>query len=121
MRPDAKVEVWLGSDTISEFVIVNGDPLTDLSPLTRILFCINGLSADSNDLGSTVIWWTDSVTDKLLPDDTLFTGDVVRARLGRANLVAGDYSDCRLIIYATEYPNGIVASGNIRIIVYPEC
>ena len=44
-----------------------------------------------------------------------------RMSLDYPDLVAGDYSDCRLIIYATEYPNGVVASGNIRIIVYPEC
>jgi hypothetical protein len=121
MRRDATIEVWLGSDNIAEFVIVNDTPITDLSSLTRVLFCVDGLPADSDDLGSTVIWWTDSVTEKSLSDGTLFTGDVVRARLGQAELLKGDFEDCRLIIFSNEYPNGLVASDNIRVIVYPEC
>jgi hypothetical protein len=90
IRSDAKVDVWVGSGNISEYVIyVDDTAVTDLSGVTRAVICLNGVDADSDD-DATLVWWTDSVTSKTLPDGTSYTGDVLRARLGKTTgLTAG--------------------------------
>lgn len=99
-RSDAKVDVWLDKGNIAEFVIYSdGSAVADLSGLTRAVICLGGVDADSAD-DATLVWWTDSVTAKTLPDGSSFTGDVLRARLGQTtSLVAGVYSDGRISVY----------------------
>lgn len=119
---DAVEEVFNGRDNIIEWVVSeDGDPVTDLSDTSRIVICVGSDTADSDVLGSNVIWWTDSVTDKELPDGTLFTGDVVRAKLGQASLTAGVFTNCRMLLFDTESTNGAVISKSIKITVHAPC
>lgn len=123
MNTDAKEEVWLGRDNIIEWVVTQDDaPVIDLSATTRATVCIGEVIADSDVHGSGVLWWTDSVTGKILPDGTTFTGDVFRARLGRVStLVAGEYDDCQFTLWNGASPNGYVVADNINITVYDSC
>jgi len=101
-RSDAKVEVWLSQGNVSEFVVyADSTAITDLSGVTRAVICMGGVEADSDD-DATLVWWTDTVTNKVLPNGETFTGDVLRARLGQtANLVAGVYVDGRISLYGS--------------------
>lgn len=123
MSTVTKETVWLERGNIVEWVVTaDGVPVTDLSGLTRAIVCINGIEADSDIEGSDVIWWTDSVTDKTLCDGTTYTGDVLRAKLGLVSTFsAGEYSDCRLIIYDSTYTNGLVVSDDLFITVLAAC
>ena len=131
---DAQEEVWLDRDNVLEWVIaIDGVNQTDLSGTTRAVVCIGTDTVDYDVDGSNVIWWTDSVTAKTLPDGTSYTGDVVRVKPGKATLttvraeVAAsaqefvEYEDCRLVVFDTDNTNGAVASDNILITVYPAC
>ena len=123
MSISAKEEVWLTRSNIIEWV-VSADcvPVTDLSATTQAVVCVDGAEVDSAVVGSSVIWWTDSVTDKVLADGTTFTGDVVRVRLGLVStLEAGEYAGCRLVLYNPTYPDGLVVSDDIFITVYDPC
>ena len=121
-RPDATEDVWLGRGNVVEFVVVNdGTPVQSLSDFTRAVFCIGGVVADSDIVTSDVIWLTDVVADKELPDGTTFTGNVVRAKLGLTDIVAGTHKDSRLVLFSAEYPNGLIASDNITFKVYASC
>ena len=123
MKADAEEEIWLERENVIDWVIKNDDvPVSDLSGLTRAVVCIGSTTIDSAVWGSGVIWWTDSVTAKTLPDGTSYTGDVVRAKLGLASgFTAGEYENCRLVIFDADYPSGLVASDDITFTVYDPC
>lgn len=121
MAADAKLKVWIGKDNIQELVVIeDGIALTDLSAFTRVLFCIGGVIVDSDDTVE-VIWWNGTVTDKEVPGYGSFTGNVVRARLGRELDEAGEYTDCSLVMYSPAYPLGWVASDSITVTVEEFC
>lgn len=123
MLYDAKEEVWLERDNIIEWVVMNDDtPVSDLSSVTQIVVCIGGIEIDSDQWGSGVLWATDSVTGKELSDGTSYTGNVIRARLGRVSGVsAGEYDACRVVTYDPTYVSGLVVSDNVLITVYDPC
>lgn len=124
MRVDAKEEVWLERGNIIEWVVLEDDvPVSDLSSLTRAVVCVDEVVVDSAVEGSSVIWWTDSVTGKTLACvEDAYTGDVLRAKLGGVTgLTAGEYDDCRVITFDAQNPSGIVVSDNIEITVYDAC
>ena len=122
-RPDAEEEIWLGRGNRIEWVVLDGDdPVTDLSSTLKIVICVGDVDVDSSEVGPEVIWWTDSVLNKELKDGSTFTGDVVRAKLGLVpEIEAGEYENCRLVLFNPEYINGVVISDNINITVYEEC
>ena len=116
---DAEENAWDNRDNIAEWVVFEDDiPVTDLSALTRAVAKIGAYTIDSAVDGSSVIWWTDSVTGKTLPDGSSFTGDVVRVRLGRGSVIAGTYHDCQLITYDADNPNGATISGKITVTMH---
>lgn len=118
-RYDAEEEVFLERSNTIEWVVTSDDvPVTSLNQLTRAVVVVGTTAVDSSVVGSSVIWWTDSVTGKTLPNGTSYTGDVVRARLGYVDLTAGEYEDCRLVIYDATHVSGLVVSDNIHITVY---
>lgn len=123
MKADAEEEVWLERDNYVEWVAMNDDvPVSDLSGLTRVAVCIGSTVVDSSQWGSSIIWWTDSVSAKTLPDGTSYSGDVIRAKLGQASgFTSGEYEGCRLVIYDGTYTNGLVVSDDITITVYDAC
>ena len=116
-------EVWLNRDNVTELVIVaDGEPVTGLSAFESVAFCIDDTVVDSAVWGSDVVWWTDGVTGKQLVDGTYFTGQVVRARLGRVSGIdAGEYEDCRLVARTAASPSGIVISDNLTFAFYDSC
>jgi hypothetical protein len=125
VRADAEEEIWLGRDNLIEWAVLKDDVyVSDLSAVTQAVVCFPQLSVsvDSDQWGSSVLWWTDSVTGKILPDGTSVTGDVVRAKLGNVSgLVQGEYEDVRLILFDPANPNGVVVSDNILVNIHAEC
>ena len=123
MKADAEEEVWLDRDNYVEWVVFSDDtPVSDLSNVTRAVVCIGSATVDSAQYGSSVIWWTDSVTAKTLPDGTSYTGDVIRAKLGQASgFTAGEYESCRLVVFDSTYTEGVVVSDDITLTVYDSC
>lgn len=116
--PHAIESAWLGRDNIVEWVLSeDGTPLTDLSALTRAVVYIGSYTIDSDVEGSSVIWWTDSVTSKTLPDGSIFTGDVMRVKVGQKSMEAGEYTDCQLITYDASNTDGVTISDKINITV----
>lgn len=105
-RSGVSIDVWIDKGNIAEFVVYTESSagrtyVTDLSGVTRGIVCIGALSADSDD-DATLVWWTSSVTDKVLPTGETFTGDVVRARLGQlTGLTEGVYTGGELLLYGT--------------------
>lgn len=108
-RADAIVDVWLNKGNVAEFAVYADTAtgrtyITDLSGVTRGIICLGSLNIDSDD-DATLLWWTSSVTEKTLPDGEVFTGDVVRARLGQmTGLTEGVYTGGELLLY------GLIAS-----------
>ena len=123
MKADAEEDVWLERGNVVEWVVMDDDdPVSDLSGLTRAVVCIGTAEVDSAVWGSSVIWWTDSVTAKTMPDGTSYTGDVIRAKLGLASgFTAGEYEECRLVIFDGTYTNGLVVSDDITLTVHDAC
>ena len=120
VRPDATEEVWIDRDNVTEFVIVSdGVPVTGLTAISSVLFSIDEVIIDSATWGNDVVWWSESVTGKTLCDGSTYSGDVVRARLGRVTGIdAGEYDECKLIVKSDSSPNGLVVSDNITFIFY---
>lgn len=96
--------IYNGTDnTISLVLIADGAVLADLSAVTRAVVDIDGTTIiDSDVVGSTVIWWTDS---------QLYRGqsvNVLRLRLGGQGIAAGAYPDVKITIYdGVNYLNGL--------------
>jgi hypothetical protein len=115
-------KVWIGSDNISEFVIQeqadedNITSITDLSSFTRAVFCIGEETADSAVVGPSVIWLSDIET-KINDELGVFTGNVVKAKLGQVLTTAGTFENSMLILYSLTYPNGLVVSDNMTFVV----
>jgi len=131
MRPSCAhntEQVFIGRDNRTEWVIGQVDPITgvyapviDLTATTRAVWCIGDVLVDSN-IDPSVIWWTDFVMDKPLPDGTLFTGNVLRARAGIVpGLQSGSYPTTRIVLYDSTHPDGIVVAFNLHTTVYDPC
>jgi hypothetical protein len=122
MSFDAQETAWLGADNEVEWVIFrDGEPLVLLIAILRVVVCFGGVVLDSLTSPGDV-WWSDSVTDRPLKDGTLFTGEVLKARLGRTpNLVEGDYDTVRLTVFDEDHPNGLVVSDSIFVSVKDSC
>lgn len=122
MSYDAKEAAWIGADNEVEWVVFSdGQPLVSLTALTRAVVCFGAAQLDSNESPGDV-WWTDTVTDRPLKDGTLFTGQVLKARLGQTpGLIGGDYDTVRLTVFDEDHPNGLVVSDSIFVSVVDSC
>lgn len=72
----------------------DGELMTSLASLTRVVITVGATVVDSDVEGSGVIWWTDTGT---------YRGQVVgiiRFRLGDLGIAVGEYADCQLDIHA---------------------
>ena len=117
-----KEEIWVGRDNLIEWVLFTGDtPISDLSSLTRVVVCIGEEVIDSDVVGSSVIWWYESVTNKEISEDIVYTGDVLRMKLGRVTLTPDTYENCTLTIFSPDYTNGMVISDDIVFKVNSTC
>jgi len=128
MRAQCTEQVFLDRDNMTEWVIGQVDsitgvytPLIDLSSTTRAVWCIGETLVDSS-VDPAAIWWTDFVVDKELPDGTLFSGNVLRARAGSVpGLLGGDYPSTRIVLFDSESVDGVVVAANLHTTVYDPC
>lgn len=108
--------VYNGRDNVISLVILeNDEPVADLSGLNRVVVTVAGSAIDSDDVGSGVIWWTDS------EDYEGTTVDVLRLRLGGQGIPEGIYTDVCLILFEPATPNGVLYANNIRLTVVAGC
>lgn len=115
-----KEEIWVGRDNIIEWVLFTGEtPISDLSSLTKVAVCIGDEVIESS--GDNIIWWYESVTNRELSEDIVYTGDVLRMRLGRVTLNPDTYENCTLTIFSPDYENGMVISDDITFVVNSTC
>ena len=128
-RCDSKVDVWLGKGNIAEFVVyADSTAITDLSGVSRGIICIGGTELDSDD-DATLLWWDESVTDKTLSNGETYTGDVLRARIGKTSgLLAGIYPSSRISLYGSiggaaynTTTGALVVSDSIQFTVISAC
>ena len=106
--------VYSGRDNIISLLIkADGDILADLSGVTRVTVDMDGgvTVLDSDIVGSSVIWWTDSTTYR---GETV---DLLRLQLGDQGITAGTYDDVAIIVYDSTYTNGLQVENDIRITV----
>jgi len=95
--------VYIGRDNIIRLVLFrDGTVLDDLSGVTRVTVDIDGGTTviDSDVVGGSVIWWTDT---------TQYHGqtvDVLSLQLGGQGIAAGTYTDVKLVVYDAIYTNG---------------
>ena len=94
--------VYNGRDNIITLVLSNnGSVITDLSGVTRVVVKIDdSTTVDSDVVGSSVIWWTDSLTYRGA------TTDVLRFKLGGQSLDAGEYQGVEVVFYDGNLTNG---------------
>lgn len=102
--------IYIGHDNIIERVLTEEGAPVELDSVTRVVMKINGIDYDSDILGPSVIWWTDTKVS----DYFNATVDILKMKLGgQVGLVEGVYTGCRLIIYDADNQNGIVWEDNI--------
>lgn len=106
--------VYNGRDNVIALVLSNeGSVLTDLSGLTRVTVKVDASTTiDSAVVGSTVIWWTDTVTHRGV------TTDVLKLKLGGQSLTAGEYAGCEVVIYDASLTNGAQIESPLKLTVY---
>lgn len=106
--------VYNGRDNPITLVLYNDESvITDLSGLTRVTVKIDDdTTIDSAVVGSTVIWWTDSITYRGV------TTDVLRLLLGGQSLTAGEYAGVEVVIYDSNLTNGAELQSPLKLTVY---
>lgn len=123
--------IYLDRANIQELVLrypnsQGGAALVDLSPITRVIFTVNGYSIDSST-APTAIWWTDTVMRTITIDgaEESFNGNVLKLQVGpelaTAGLTVGEYDECCLVIYDAAHTEGTVYSNNILADVSSSC
>ena len=106
-------QVYNGRDNVISLVLSNeGSVITDLSSLTRATITIGATTIDSDVVGSTVIWWTDTVTHLGV------TTDVLKFKLGGQSLTAGEYTGVAVVIYDSVLTSGARLLNALKITVY---
>ena len=114
---DVEVDVFKGrSNTFSLFLVRQGVPLSDaeMGAITRVVLNIDGTDYDSDVLGATKIWLTDTATWQV--NQTYY---IVTFALGaEAGLAVGKYRDCQLRTYDADNPSGLVWPTPITVNVY---
>lgn len=108
--------VYLDRDNIISLVILeDGEPVADLSGITRVVLTVAGAVLDSDVVGATVIWWTDQVTYE---EQTV---DALSLRLGHEDLTPGTYEDGCLVLFNVYNPAGVVYAKNLRFKIVEGC
>lgn len=108
--------IYDGRDNVISLVILeDGAPVADLSGLTRVVFTVGGVTVDSDDVGTDVIWWTDTDTYETQ------TVDVLKLRLGHQAIPVGSYSDGCLVLFDSVSTNGIIYANDMKIAVEEGC
>ena len=105
--------IYISRDNAFGFALTeDGDVQTDLSFITRVILTVDGDGYDSDVLGSSKIWWTDTETVSGV------TAEVLQFKLGaESEIVAGAYYDCRLVIYDATNTNGVVWVDDMEVVI----
>lgn len=106
--------VYSGRDNVISLILeADGVVLDSLAAVTRVTVDMDGgvTVLDSDIVGSSVIWWTDSTTYR---GDTV---DLLRLQLGDQGITAGTYDDVAIVVYDSTYTNGLQVENDIRITV----
>ena len=89
----------------------DGGYMTSLAGVTRVTLTVGSTTIDSDVVGSSVIWWTDTET---------FRGEavgVIKFKLGGQSIAAGEYADCALVVYDTTYTGGFRMANPFKVTV----
>jgi hypothetical protein len=106
--------IYNGRDNRITLVLYNDESvLTDLSGLTRVTVKLDDTTTiDSDVVGATVIWWTDSITYRGT------STDVLRFKLGGQSITAGEYSSAEVVVYDSTLTNGAQLQSPLKLTVY---
>ena len=105
--------VYNGRDNrITLILFGNGEVITDLGAVSRVVMEIGGQTIDSDVVGQTVIWWFESVQYR--GEQT----NVLRFKLGEQGIPSGVYDDVKIAIYNPVYANGLMVENSVKITVY---
>ena len=120
-----KATVYSNRDNVIELVLrnVQGTLVTSLAAVTRAVAVIGSTAIDSG-VDADAIWWDDTETRTLSIDgeDTAFTGQVLKMRLGHSGLAAGKYTGCCLILFdADENDDGTTWADDMELTVKTVC
>lgn len=74
---------------------VDGNLMTSLASITRVVIEVGATTVDSDVVGSDVIWWTDTASYRG------HTVGVIKFSLGGQGIAVGEYPNCPLWIYAS--------------------
>lgn len=105
--------VYSDRDNAAWLVLENedGSYMDSFSALTRVTLTVGETVIDSDVVGSSVIWWTDTVEfrGQTLP--------VIKFALGTLGLAVGTYTNCELILYDAGNTNGVQIQNAIKLTV----
>lgn len=111
--PVISENVYLGRDNTIDFVLINaGSILTDLSGVTRATIKVGSDTFDSAATGgSSILWWTDSLTYRGV------STDVLKIKLGAQALTTGEYTGCDVVVYDATNTNGLQVENPVKLTV----
>lgn len=105
--------IYISHDNAFGFALTeDGTLLVDLAWIARVKLIIAGSVYDSDILGTSKIWWTDT---KVVNGTTV---NVLQFKLGaEPEVIGGDYCNCRMVIYDASNINGVVWFDDMEVIV----
>lgn len=111
--PVISENVYNGRDNTIDLVLINkGSVLTDLSGVTRATITVGTDTFDSSATGgSSILWWTDSMTYRGT------STDVLKIKLGAQSLATGEYTGCDIVVYDATNTNGLQVENPFKITV----
>lgn len=89
-----------------------GGLMTSLASITRVVVTIGATTIDSAVVGSSVIWWTETMAYRGA------TVGVIKLKLGGQGVAAGAYDDCSLVIYDSAHAGGLRVENPIKLTVH---
>lgn len=99
------------------FLLSKGQPLADFGTITRVTIEIDGHLIDSDVVGSSVIWWSES--EEWRPGETR---PVVKFKLGTLDdgaggllLSPGVAHGCKIVTYDATNPNGLEWTRSLKV------
>lgn len=112
---DSKEVVILNRDNwFGLFLMEQGAPVSEFGSITRVVIEIDGVEVDSDVVGSSVIWWSESEEWR-----AGVTKPVIKFKLGGQAIAAGTTHGCKVITFDAGHPNGIEWTRDLTIEVKP--
>lgn len=89
----------------------DGTPMTSFAGVTRVTITIDGTLIDSDVVGSSVIWWTDTET---INGETVA---LIKFALGGQSLAVGTYRNSVVRVYDATYTGGLRIADQFKVTV----